>query len=94
MQLPAEAAEEQDNGQKQQQQQQIETFTFPDMDDAKFAALGRDNPKLLMAVLEAAKADKAAWQAFQVGWQAATFGCRAARHSTTATTTCSHRADS
>jgi len=45
-------------------------YTFPDLDDAAFAALGRDNPKLLMALLDAAQAaDKAAWQAFQADVQ-------------------------
>lgn len=56
-------AEQQQEG----EQQQLETFKFTDMDDTKFAALGRDNPRLLTALLETAQAtDKAAWQAFQV----------------------------
>jgi hypothetical protein len=59
--------------QQQQQQQQAgatTTHTFPDLDDAAFAALGRDQPRLLMALLEAAAAaDPPAWQAFQVAVQ-------------------------
>jgi magnesium chelatase subunit H len=65
--LPAEPAEA--VGGEQQQQQQL-THTFTDMDDAAFAALGRDNPTLLMALLEATQAaDKAAWTSFQADLQ-------------------------
>jgi magnesium chelatase subunit H len=65
--LPAEPAAAA-GGEQQQQQQQTHTFT--DMDDAAFAALGRDNPTLLMALLEATQAaDKAAWTSFQADLQ-------------------------
>lgn len=64
--LPAEPAAAA-TGDEQQQQQ---THTFADIDDAAFAALGRDSPQLLMALLEAAQAaDKAAWTAFQADLQ-------------------------
>lgn len=61
-------AEQQPDGEQQPQQEQ--TYTFKDLNDAAFAVLGRDNPKLLMALLEAAQsADKAAWTAFQADIQ-------------------------
>ncbi|WIA16841.1 hypothetical protein OEZ85_013777 [Tetradesmus obliquus] len=64
--LPAEPAAAA-TGDEQQQQQ---THAFADIDDAAFAALGRDSPQLLMALLEAAQAaDKAAWTAFQADLQ-------------------------
>jgi hypothetical protein len=51
---------------QQQEQQQQQTYTFPDLDDAAFAALGRDQPRVLLALLDAAQAaDKAAWTGFQ-----------------------------
>eukprot|EP00879_Flechtneria_rotunda_P015094 GHRR01015774.1.p1 GENE.GHRR01015774.1~~GHRR01015774.1.p1 ORF type:complete len:899 (+),score=287.59 GHRR01015774.1:2958-5654(+) len=63
--LPAEAAAGASDERQRQQLQQQE-HTFADIDDAAFAALGRTNPLLLMALLEAAQsADKASWQAFQ-----------------------------
>jgi hypothetical protein len=47
-------------------QQQQQTYTFPDLDDAAFAALGRDQPQVLLALLDAAQSsDKTAWQSFQ-----------------------------
>lgn len=51
-------------------QQQQQSYNFPDLDDAAFAALGRDQPRVLMALLDAAQsADKAAWQGFQADVQ-------------------------
>jgi hypothetical protein len=43
----------------------IETVTLPSMTDAAFAALGRTDPALLSALLEAKAADGAAWRSFQ-----------------------------
>jgi magnesium chelatase subunit H len=52
-----------------QARQQMQ-HTFPDLDDAAFAALGRDQPRLLMALLDAAqRSDPAAWAAFQADVQ-------------------------
>jgi len=65
---PAAAAEAGREGQPEQLPEQ--TYTFPDLDDAAFAALGRDQPRVLMALLEAAQlADKTAWQGFQADVQ-------------------------
>ncbi len=53
--------------QQQQQEEDEETFSFPDMDDAALATVGRDQPKVWMALLEAAQsADKGKWTTFQV----------------------------
>lgn len=67
--LPAADADA-DAGAAGPQQQQQQSYNFPDLDDAAFATLGRDQPRVLMALLDAAQsADKAAWQGFQADVQ-------------------------
>lgn len=46
-----------------------ETVTLPSMTDAAFAALGRTDPALMSALLEAKAADSAAWRSFQAAVQ-------------------------
>jgi hypothetical protein len=66
--LPSSAAAAAADAPPDQQQQQ--TYSFPDLDDAAFAALGRDQPQVLMALLESAQSeDKTAWQGFQAAVQ-------------------------
>lgn len=68
--LPAAEAAAAAERDQQQEQQKTQSYSFPDIDDAAFAALGRDQPSVLMALLESAQsADKTAWQGFQAAVQ-------------------------